>query len=380
MLNPQAGGKECLYQKIYRELSGKLTAGSRIPTESELAKQYNVSRITSKKATDLLVARGMITKITGKGTFVCMNTPLAPVAQEAARPEPGNPTRLVGVVMDTLLDSFGVQIIHGIEAACSQNGFSLVLKFILNDIERETESINELLQLGVSGIILMCAPFETYNQKILELSLQDFPVIFIDRYLPGLAIPYVGTDHEHACRSLTDAMFARGHQELALAMCDKATLMTSVTERVNGYVSSCMQHHHASGMNRLLVAGDTSMSVPDDEYAQSVDSVYDYLVVNPKITGLVALSNGIAFVLCAAARRLRERENRVVEVACFDAALRHDPYEHPVLSIDQDQFLIGRRAVECLKLKLAQGSAPKATLIPYQLTDLACAADTPGGK
>lgn len=45
--------------------------GARIPTEPELSCLYDVSRITIRKAIELLVEEGLLVKRQGKGTFVC---------------------------------------------------------------------------------------------------------------------------------------------------------------------------------------------------------------------------------------------------------------------------------------------------------------------
>ncbi|MEG2267983.1 MAG: GntR family transcriptional regulator, partial [Acinetobacter sp.] len=345
--------KECLYQKIYREILNDienhvLTVGQRIPTEMELAEKYGVSRITSKKATDILDANGYIIKYPGRGSFVCERTDKALIPVEVAPGRTAAKNLVIGVVLYMLMDSFGSEVISGIEEACRANGASLVLKLIHNDVERETESINELLQMNVSGILLMVGCFATYNQKILELSVEHFPLVFIDRYLPGLAIPCVSTDHNQACKELTDAMFNHGHKALMLAMCDKAAIMTSVVDRINGYIASCMEHNEMSSMNRLSLEGDIGMAIPEDKYEQSVDTVCDYLTSHPDITGAIALSDGVAIVLCAATERMRLRLHRRIEVACFDATLRKNPYPHPMFSIDQDQRAIGNMAMQTL--------------------------------
>ena len=56
---------EPLYLKILRDLedkiaSGQLAAGDQLPTEKELAEQYHVSRITSKRALNELEQQGLI--------------------------------------------------------------------------------------------------------------------------------------------------------------------------------------------------------------------------------------------------------------------------------------------------------------------------------
>jgi GntR family transcriptional regulator len=64
-----------LYMQIQEALeaqirSGQLPPGSRVPSELELVAQYNVSRMTARKALDGLVARGQLFRQQGKGTFV----------------------------------------------------------------------------------------------------------------------------------------------------------------------------------------------------------------------------------------------------------------------------------------------------------------------
>ena len=64
-----------LYQQLIDELkllisSGQLKEGDRIMTEAELSKEYGISRITVRKAIEVLVEEGILIKKQGIGTFV----------------------------------------------------------------------------------------------------------------------------------------------------------------------------------------------------------------------------------------------------------------------------------------------------------------------
>ncbi len=64
-----------LYQQlgdiIQEEIeSGRLPAGAQIPTEKELSEQYNVSRVTVRKALGMMSDLGYLERKSGKGTFV----------------------------------------------------------------------------------------------------------------------------------------------------------------------------------------------------------------------------------------------------------------------------------------------------------------------
>lgn len=53
--------------------SGRYPVDSKLPSENDLCSMFNVSRITIRKALDLLENKGMIHSIHGKGTFVKAN-------------------------------------------------------------------------------------------------------------------------------------------------------------------------------------------------------------------------------------------------------------------------------------------------------------------
>jgi GntR family transcriptional regulator len=59
-------------EQLIRDAIGAdiLVAGNAIPPERDLATEYNVSRITVRKAIGRLVEEGLLTRRRGAGTFV----------------------------------------------------------------------------------------------------------------------------------------------------------------------------------------------------------------------------------------------------------------------------------------------------------------------
>jgi DNA-binding GntR family transcriptional regulator len=69
-----------LYERISTHLleeirSGALGPGDRVASEMELAAQFEVSRITSKRALEVLREAGLVERIRGKGSFVVKRLP-----------------------------------------------------------------------------------------------------------------------------------------------------------------------------------------------------------------------------------------------------------------------------------------------------------------
>ena len=63
--------------------SGEYAVGTRIPSETELARMFSVSRITANKAVSELALRGVLKRIRGKGSFVVSTAPTAARASQA---------------------------------------------------------------------------------------------------------------------------------------------------------------------------------------------------------------------------------------------------------------------------------------------------------
>ena len=68
-------GARPMYDQVAADIasditSGALAPGARLPTEIELAVQYQVSRVTIRRAVKELSGRGLVVVSHGRGTFV----------------------------------------------------------------------------------------------------------------------------------------------------------------------------------------------------------------------------------------------------------------------------------------------------------------------
>src|SRR5690606_24537717 len=67
--------RDWIYQGAYRP-------GSQLPTEGELCRLFGVSRITTRKAVDMLVDERLVVRQPGRGTFVVEDLADAPVVAD----------------------------------------------------------------------------------------------------------------------------------------------------------------------------------------------------------------------------------------------------------------------------------------------------------
>jgi DNA-binding GntR family transcriptional regulator len=68
-------GPELVYVLIANDIAGQiergeLVADQRLPSENELAQHYGAARMTVRRAVRELRERGLVTVVSGKGTYV----------------------------------------------------------------------------------------------------------------------------------------------------------------------------------------------------------------------------------------------------------------------------------------------------------------------
>lgn len=359
--------KRPFYLQIYQELlaqinQGTYPPGSKLPSEKELAEAYNVSRITSKKAMDTLAADGVISRTPGRGTFV-LERPEAPQTPPSV---PGN--RLIGVIMEKFSSSFGGGLILGIEQECARRGYVMALRCTYHSKKAEVTAISQLLQLGAAGLIIMCVYDETYNPSILKLSLDNFPVVLVDREMSGIPLPCVTTDNHNAARRLTDFLFDQGHQRLTFVTAGHSFNTSTIKERAQGFAESCLEHGFLTDRGDWITNLSNVDRIPAPKEAQQKaqadrEALKRYMEKHPQITGYLAASYDVGYLVQWAARQCADGIGR--QVVCFDAP-EDIFWPEPLVHIRQNQEEIGRTAVDQL-LERIQGKALSGmTYIDYQ--------------
>lgn len=112
-----------LSQILRKEITeGRFLAGSRIPSERDLAERYGISRASVRESITELIQAGILFRTVGKGTFVS-DKPEAPKIVETARQDGISFVISEGVFQ--FVQTGYNRILGGVEAACRAAGLRL---------------------------------------------------------------------------------------------------------------------------------------------------------------------------------------------------------------------------------------------------------------
>lgn len=369
-----------LYERIYLEIledirSGKYKAGERLPSEKELCEIYHVSRITGKKAMDMLAEEDIIIRMPGRGSFV------SGVWERAAETLPAKdsaPSTVIGVIMDGFSGSYGYRLIQGIEKKCWDWGYFMVLHCTNGSREDESRAIERMLSLGARGIIIMCVHGENFNSAVLKLAVEEYPIVLLDRRLKGVPVPYVGTDNQKAARELTDWLLARGHKTICFAS-HYGMDTSTIEDRRQGFLDSHLEHGLMT--NESVWLTDLKATLPADRTEESLLGDYEkvklFISSHPEVTAFFAVEYDIARIIRSCVTRMG-LENRYT-IVCFDG-YDNMTGEEEFTHIRQDETVMGCTSVAILRNQFEGNRNIEPVLVPYHMIEVVSYGGRLGGE
>lgn len=183
--------------------------------------------------------------------------------------EEANDQKIIGFIIPNILDYFSINLLNGAKDLISEIGCSLLIKCSQNR-EMEANAIRELLNIGVDGIIIFPVDQETYSDEILMLKVNRFPLVLVDRYLPGVETNYVISNNTLGAELATAYIYDLGHRNIAI--CSSTLLPTSSTEdRVSGYMNELKNRGEL--INPELIISDVKIDYEDFEQNEQLLSV-----------------------------------------------------------------------------------------------------------
>lgn len=119
-------------------------------------------------------------------------------------------TKMIGVIVPDIVTHFYASIISGIEDIANQHGYFCIISSSGESIQKEVESVKNLLKARVEGLIV-CLSQETrefsHFNRLIE---NEIPLVFFDRVPSGLNVPTVTVDGVSAVKSIVHHFYENG--------------------------------------------------------------------------------------------------------------------------------------------------------------------------
>ncbi|MBW8351316.1 GntR family transcriptional regulator [Bacillus sp. IITD106] len=364
-----------LYKQIYENILqkvqiGELKHGDKIPSEKELAEEFQVSRITSKNALDLLAQDQIIERVQGKGSFVIYSVEESDNMLSSNQSFKTKKELTIGLVIPGFSDSYGTKLVQSIEQHAAISGANLLMKLTRDKIEEEENAIGELVEAGVDGIIVLPIHGEHYNPKILELVLKKFPIVLVDRYLRGIQASAVLTDNTSAAKAATEYLMSLGHENIAY-ITPPYDGTTVLEDRMKGYQLAHTEQHKQIHAEYIFTNGGSDYAFDENkrkEFELEIENLKSFILNHPEITAFVACRNAFSAILVHVIQSIGKRVPEDYSIICFDSV--HPIIGKPAFShIKQREDEMGRKTVKKLIAQIYGDENIKTELLPFDLVE-----------
>ncbi|MFP4016637.1 MAG: GntR family transcriptional regulator, partial [Halanaerobiales bacterium] len=197
--------------------------GDTIPPERDLSQQFNVSRVTVRKAIKELVHLGYLYRVQGKGTFV--------FGKDSVNIKKN---KSIGVILDYCHKELESRILKGIEEILDMYNYSMTFKSSNNDYKKEAETIQRMKNEGIEGLIILPAEDQKDSTAIVDLKSEQYPFVLIDRRLQDCETDCVMSDNKNGSYLAVEYLFQLGHERVGFIK-GNYSHTSSIEDRITGY-------------------------------------------------------------------------------------------------------------------------------------------------
>lgn len=342
-----------LYEKIISYLRQEikhqnLKPGDKLPTEMELAEQFGVSRITSKRALADLTAEGIIYRVRGSGSFVAnpSSTDVNTVAGNKA-----DYSRIVSFVLPFDINNGGIMnVVAGASRIMAEKGYILSVHCCNADTNEEKEALQQFYERKAAGIIL----YPISDRKNLEvlnlLYLNNYPIVTIDKYYESLPISNVVSDNFAGAYEAVNYLIRLGHKKIAMVSDNKIEDATSIRNRYFGYCKA-LNENKIPIEERLVKMGFMDAGGDYDQVCREIlKELLDF-----GITGICGINDYVARSLLKGASDLGISVPGKLSIIGFDNLDFSQYLSVPLTTVQQDFYRIGEEAAKLLLASIETG-------------------------
>ena len=286
--------EEALLERIH---AGNFSLDEAFCTEKMLSEQYEVSRITAKRAIEDLEQQGILYRKRGVGSFVSRNLPSDGKASDAPR-------------MISLLVPFATtqgnisEAIGSLSAMLAEHGYFLSIHVTGSSSPKERATLELLRTQNIAGLVYYPKRDNIHLEKLNDFMFSGRPIVIIDKQTDCPYLNNVVCDNYDGGRQLARHLLAQGHRNIAFFTAEPLEETSSVRDRFAGFLHE-MKSAGIAPDRRQLVSCCEELSDAAVLSAERTPFQEQLLAMHcDGITAIIAENDRIAELIFLAARTI----------------------------------------------------------------------------
>jgi len=301
---------ESIYRLLVERISdGTWPVGECLPTEFELASEFQCGRHTISQAITRLVHEGLVERRRRVGTRVLNN--------EIRSKRPAVELDAFAFIYPSDRHEGVWRTVNGFQEAARKAGRRVVTLTVGTDYDRELELISRLAEFDVkAAAIYPLIPSPEIQMRLARLLIESpFSLVLVDLNLPGLGRSSVVVDNFHAGFAMTRHLLDIGLSRIGFFA--NHSWAPSVAERYRGYLWALEEAGKRPVPGSVLLEPEMVPNY-DDPLRDPHLLATRYLESGPKVEGVVCSNDLLARGLIRAAQERGLRIPKDLKVTGID--------------------------------------------------------------
>ncbi|MGG3853112.1 GntR family transcriptional regulator [Caldifermentibacillus hisashii] len=324
-----------------RVLDGTFEPNQKISSESELMKQFNVSRHTVRLALGDLVNEGLLYKEQGSGTFVSDRlSKLQPITQFNKKN--------IAIVVTYISDYIFPSIIRGAESILSREGYQVSLFSTNNDHDNEQRILETIIEQRFDGAIIEPTKSAIANPNInyyLNLEALNIPYVMINAYYDELEPISVTVNDEKGGFLQTEHLIKSGHKNiLGFFKTDDMQGM----KRMKGFIKAHREYNLPINPKNIITYTTSEKNTKPVEYLNDI-----LTSSSDRPTGIICYNDELAMKLLDVIRQNNLQVPSDISIVGFDNSFLSEVSEVKLTTIEHPKTDLGIMAAKMI-LNLVQ--------------------------
>ncbi|HIC32220.1 MAG TPA: LacI family transcriptional regulator, partial [Flavobacteriaceae bacterium] len=245
-------------------------------------------------------------------------------------------SNILGVIVPNITHYFTTTLIRGILEEANLQGYKVIISESNNDVKKQTEMLNTMLQFGVDGVLMSISKMTKDVDDILKV-LNTVPLILFDKASNKIPCTQVVINEEEAAFNAVEHLINIGKKRIAII---KETEYSFTSEkRYHGYLRALKE-------NNIPLDSKIVLSVEDISMHQGKRMTNILLSLKEKPDAIFAITDSAAIGVIKTLKKLSIKIPEDIAVVGFSNSTNSQIIEPKLTTIDQPGQKIGSTAVK----------------------------------
>lgn len=254
-------------------------------------------------------------------------------------------SKTIGLIVENISNVFFSTLAKTIEDEARKFGLHVVYCSTENDPTKGREVIQMLYHQQVDGYLI--TPTHGMESDINMLISRNKPVVLMDRYFPGLNIPYVVVNNYTGMKEGITYLISQGYTRIGFVTINMDLLQ--IRERTRAYKDSLSDHNIRYRKSRVLILNYNNTQ------QQSVEEIKNFIEQNNNMEVIIFSTNYLGIYGLQAIKKLKLNIPSDLHIMNFDDHDMFDLCSPGITAIKQPVDEIARNALNILVSQLGYG-------------------------